>query len=186
MNSSRVSCPGSGGAPTSIPSIVRNHKSSLTHWCTICSRTLRPRRSSARGRTGKSSSRNSLHTLTTFTRSVSYVSTRKSYRMGKLLRIYLLSRPSVRQSSPPRFFRAKKRAGNLCLPYHHFAYFFALRLFLCSQRPSVYLLQLRLTIFRFVTVKWPCSFGLSCVFSLAFSLASCIFSWSTVPVTRTV
>src|SRR6266481_409429 len=68
MNSSHVSCAGNGGAPTSIPSIVRNHKSSLTHWCTICSRALRPRGSSARGRTGKSSSRNSLHTLTPITR----------------------------------------------------------------------------------------------------------------------
>ena len=27
----RVSCDGNGGAPTSIPNIVRNHKSSLTH-----------------------------------------------------------------------------------------------------------------------------------------------------------
>src|SRR4051812_33700762 len=49
-----------------------------------------------------------------------------------------------------------------------------------------YLLQLRLTILRLVTVRWPCSLGLSWVFSLAFSLASCIFLWSTVPVTRTV
>src|SRR5260370_16421603 len=99
----------------------------------------------------------------------------------------LSSLPSKRGSiKPSRFFCAKKRAGNLCLPYHHFAYFFALRLFLSSPRPSVYFLQLRLTIFRFVTVKWPCSLGLSCVLSLAFSLALCIFSWSTVPVTRTV
>src|SRR5258707_161925 len=49
-----------------------------------------------------------------------------------------------------------------------------------------YLLQLRLTILRLVTVRWPCSLGLSWVFSLAFSLASCILLWSTVPVTRMV
>src|SRR5579859_4612325 len=82
MNSIRVSCAGSGGAPASIPSMLRNHKSSLTHWCTICSRTLRPRGSFAFGRTRRSSSRNSLHTPSTFTRSVSYVSTRKSYRIA--------------------------------------------------------------------------------------------------------
>src|SRR5258707_516244 len=40
---------------------------------------LRPRESPARGRTGRSSSRNSLQTLTTLMRSVSYVSTRNSY-----------------------------------------------------------------------------------------------------------
>src|SRR5260221_6308502 len=55
-----------------------------------------------------------------------------------------------------------------------------------SARSRRYLLQLRLTIFTSVTVRWPCSFGLSCVLSLAFSFASCIFSWFTVPLTRTV
>src|SRR5216684_2325747 len=79
MNSSRVSAAGSGGALTSIPSMLINHRFSLTHWWTICSCTLRPRGSPARGRTARSSSRNSLHTLTTFIRSVSHVSTRNSY-----------------------------------------------------------------------------------------------------------
>src|SRR5260370_21410394 len=69
----------------SIPSMPVNNRFSLTHWCTICSCTLRPRGSPARGRTGRSSSRNSLHTLTTFIRSVSFVSTRKSYLINAIL-----------------------------------------------------------------------------------------------------
>src|SRR6266481_7636834 len=85
MNSNRVSVAGKGGALTSIPSMPINHRFSLTHWCTICSRTLRPRGSPARGRTGRSASRNSLHTLTTLMRSVSYVSTRNSYPIEPIL-----------------------------------------------------------------------------------------------------
>src|ERR1700686_94106 len=101
MNSSRVSIAGSDGALASIPSMPINHRFSLTHWCTICSCTLRPRGSPARGRTGRSSSPNSLHTLTTFIRSVSYVSKRKSYRIMVILQSALEgnspSRLSTRQ-----------------------------------------------------------------------------------------
>src|SRR6266566_6269043 len=86
MNSRRVSCSGRGGAPTSIPSMLTNHRFSLRHWCTICSCTLRPRGSLSRGRLGRSWSRNSLHTLMTLIRSVSYVSTRNSYLMELSLR----------------------------------------------------------------------------------------------------
>src|SRR6266852_6646604 len=82
MNAMRVSGAGSGGAPTSTPSMFINQRSSLTHWCTICSWTLRPRGSSRRGRNSRSASWNSLHTLRTLMRSVAYVSTRKSYLMA--------------------------------------------------------------------------------------------------------
>src|SRR5271156_6693553 len=61
----------------------------------MCSCTLRPRPSPSRGRTGRSSSRNSLHTLTTFTRSVAYVSTRNAYLIAAnvtlILRITTMS-----------------------------------------------------------------------------------------------
>src|SRR5207253_685451 len=114
MNSSRVSTGGNGGALTSIPSMLINHRFSLTHWCTICSCTLRPRGSPLRGRTGRSSSRNSLHTLTTFIRSVSYVSTRKLYLMLALLppgfEVHFLSRKKSRQRAgalrPDRHYRS--------------------------------------------------------------------------------
>src|ERR1700674_1860830 len=96
MNSSRVSIAGSGGALTSIPSMPINHRFSLTHWCTICSCTLRPRGSPARGRTGRPSAPNSLHALTTLIRSVSYVSKRKSYRMMVILQ------SALERNSPPR------------------------------------------------------------------------------------
>src|SRR5229473_2624263 len=127
MNSNRVSVPGNGGALTSIPSMPTNHRFSLTHWCTICSCTLRPRGSPARGRTGRSSSRNSLHTLTTFIRSVSYVSTRKSYLInailprdcaGSSLSGWFSRRISVRVSRGrlfavlERFVRIRRRLGN--------------------------------------------------------------------------
>ena len=82
MKSSLFSISGSADTLTPMPSIVRNHRSSLTHWCTICSCTLRPRLSVACGRTGRSPSRNMLQTPSTLRRSVSYVSTRKPYRMG--------------------------------------------------------------------------------------------------------
>src|SRR6185369_8544786 len=49
-----------------------------------------------------------------------------------------------------------------------------------------YCLQLSLTIFRLVTVMWPCSFGLSMVLSLTFSLAPWAVALLTVPVTVTV
>src|SRR5437667_6306411 len=85
MKPRRVSGSGSGGAPTSMPRMFRNHRSSLTHGCTSCSGTLRPRRSVGCGRTRRSASRNMLQTLNTLTRSVEYVSTRNSYRMAILL-----------------------------------------------------------------------------------------------------
>jgi hypothetical protein len=67
---------GSGGACTSMPRMFRNQRSSLTHWWTMCSYTLRPRISDKLGRTGRSSSLNMDQTLTTLILSVSYVSTR--------------------------------------------------------------------------------------------------------------
>src|SRR5881296_2094187 len=98
MKPRRVSGSGSGGAPTSMPRMFRNHRSSLTHWCTICSSTLRPRGSVGCGRTRRSASRNMLQTLNTLTRSVEYVSTRNSYRMA-ILSPYELDRIAHRHGA---------------------------------------------------------------------------------------
>src|SRR6266852_6002466 len=102
MNSRRASCFGSGGAFTSMPSMLRNHRSSLTHWWTICSCTLRPRRSPSRGRTGRSASWNSLQTLTTFTRSVAYVSTRNAYLIAANVTLIFRIQSMPRRLQPLR------------------------------------------------------------------------------------
>jgi hypothetical protein len=39
-----------------MPNIPENQPCSLWHWCTICSRSVRPRRSPARGRVSRSAS----------------------------------------------------------------------------------------------------------------------------------
>src|SRR5258708_27963028 len=86
-----------------------------------------------------------------------------------------VSKTKGQQNTPNQ--EANKKGEHLCSPLFTVTY---------SARSRRYLLQLRLTIFTSVTVRWPCSFGLSCVLSLAFSFASCILSWFTVPLTRTL
>src|SRR5512146_830751 len=61
---------------------------------------LRPRRSVREGLTGKSSSLNSLQTLISLRRSVSYVSIRKSYRMILAPRITYELGPAARSKAP--------------------------------------------------------------------------------------
>jgi len=68
MNPSRVSSAGSVGSDSSMPSMVRIHVSSETHWWTMCSSGVRARSAQRKRR---SSSRNADHVASVFSRSVS-------------------------------------------------------------------------------------------------------------------